>query len=94
MHGGYLSHEDANTSSYFKFIEAMMEGFGGRKSETHVEKQTKNLQVKGGNIKLVPLQNIDEKADILHHTLLEARYPSHILAQESMEVSFSREIKF
>ena len=82
--------KDANTSSYFRFIGTMMERFGGRKSKTHAEKQTKILHVKEKNINLDPLWDIVEKAGILHHTLLEARYPSHILAQERMEVSFPK----
>ena len=44
------SLKDANNSSYFRFIGTMMERFGGRKSKTHAEKQTKILHVKGGNI--------------------------------------------
>ena len=74
----------------------MVERFEGKFYATHVlklnkHKQTKTLHVMEETINSTPIQKTIEEANILHHTLLEARPLSHILEQEGMEIPFSKE---
>lgn len=73
-----------NTSSYARFTKTLVEIFYGKLSSIHVvelnkPKQTKPLHVMEETINSTPLQKNIEEADILHHTLLEARPISYIL---------------
>ena len=88
--------KNENNSSYAIFIRDLMEKFGGKKSETHVEKtniprKTKPLPVMEEFMGSRSLQKPLEEADILHGALLEVIPSSCILAQGVMEVSLSRE---
>ena len=90
------SLKNANTSSYARFIEILVGRFDGKLPKTHVLEQEelkkkKPLHVMEETIDLTPLQKTMGEADILHHTLLEARPLSHIPKQEGMGISFSQE---
>ena len=81
------SLKNANTFSYARFIETLMERFGEKLPETHEQgklKKTKPLHVMEKN----PFQKTIGGADIFHYTLLEAIPPIHILEQDGMGISF------
>ena len=88
----YFALNNANISSYARFIKALVGRFDGNNSETHEEKknkikQTKTLHVMDETINSIPLQKNNEEANILYRTLLEARHLSHVPKQKDMEVS-------
>ena len=57
MHGGYLSPlKNENTSSCARFIRALVERFGKKDSETHVEETNKVKQTE-------PLHVMEETID-------------------------------
>ena len=78
------------------FIKTLIERFGRRNFETHVEetntfKQTKPLHVMDETIDSKKFQRTMKEDDILHDNLLKVRPSSCILAQGGIQIPFPKE---